>query len=85
MVETDENRLKRLRMRSWRRGTREMDLILGPFADDSLAGQSPALRDIFETLLTENDQDLYLWISDRAEVPEKYEEILDQLREFHEL
>ncbi|NIP76442.1 MAG: succinate dehydrogenase assembly factor 2, partial [Xanthomonadales bacterium] len=32
-----ETRLRRLRIRSWRRGTREMDLILGPFADARLA------------------------------------------------
>ena len=32
------DRLKRLRLRSWRRGMREMDLILGPFADAGLAG-----------------------------------------------
>ena len=33
MAETRETRIKRLRMRSWRRGIKEMDLILGGFAD----------------------------------------------------
>ncbi len=32
MQETAEARLKRMRMRSWRRGTKEMDLVLGPWA-----------------------------------------------------
>ena len=41
MTETPEARLKRLRMRSWRRGTKEMDLILGPWADARL----PAMAD----------------------------------------
>ena len=40
MDETAEARLKRMAMRSWRRGTKEMDLVLGPFADTHLAGLS---------------------------------------------
>ena len=39
-MDDHEARLKRLRMRSWRRGTREMDLILGPFADTQTEGMS---------------------------------------------
>ena len=36
-MDDHEARLKRIVMRSWRRGTREMDLILGPFAEAELA------------------------------------------------
>jgi antitoxin CptB len=67
--ETEATRHARLRMRSWRRGTREMDLILGPFADADLAGLGPADLDAYEALLSENDPDLYLWMSGRAEAP----------------
>lgn len=55
--------LKRLRMRAWRRGIREMDLILGPYADDHLAGMDSATLQAFEVLLEENDHDLYRWIT----------------------
>ncbi|MDO5605898.1 MAG: succinate dehydrogenase assembly factor 2 [Paracoccus sp. (in: a-proteobacteria)] len=65
-MESAENRLRRLRMRSWRRGMKEMDLILGPFADSDLAGLNPAMLDAYEALLAENDQDLYLWITART-------------------
>lgn len=41
MTETPEIRLRRLKMRSWRRGMKEMDLILGHFADEVLTGLSP--------------------------------------------
>lgn len=58
-------RLKRLTMRSWRRGTKEMDLILGPFADTELAGLTESELDLFEMLLEENDHDLYGWITAR--------------------
>ena len=44
----NETRLKRLRMRSWRRGTKEMDLILGPFSDSELERLTPAELDLYE-------------------------------------
>lgn len=66
MSETPEHRLKRLHMRSWRRGMKEMDLILGGFADRSLPGLGAADLDAYEGLLAENDQDLYRWITARV-------------------
>ncbi len=63
MSEAHEHRLKRLRMRAWRRGTKEMDLILGPWADASLRTLPAEALDRFERLLEENDQELYGWIS----------------------
>ena len=60
-----ENRLKRLKMRSWRRGIKEMDLILGPWADEKVAGLAPEALDIYEALLGENDHDLYQWVTAR--------------------
>lgn len=61
----DETNLKRLRMRSWRRGTKEMDLILGPFADSELTSLSENELRRYDALLDENDQDLYPWIAAR--------------------
>lgn len=65
-VETPEIRLRRLRMRSWRRGMKEMDLILGPFADGPLSDLSEADFAAYERLMEENDQDLYRWITARV-------------------
>lgn len=70
--ETPEIRLKRLKMRSWRRGTKEMDLILGPFSDKGLAGLDAQALDEYERLLDENDQDLYQWLSGQVPVPPEY-------------
>lgn len=52
-------------MRSWRRGMKEMDLILGPFSDTELESLTAADLDIYEQLLEENDQDLYLSVTAR--------------------
>jgi len=84
---SDEATLKRMRMRAWRRGTKEMDLILGPFADAALAGLDAPLRAQFEALLGENDHDLYQWVTARigkgagqAEPgPEAYGPLLDRI------
>jgi antitoxin CptB len=80
MTEIHEIRLKRLRLRSWRRGTKEMDLILGGFADAELAGLDGATLDDYERLLEENDWDLYYWVTGAREVPETYSALVGRLR-----
>lgn len=82
----DEARLKRLRMRSWRRGMKEMDLILGPFSDTELEGLTPAEIDLYEALLNENDQDLYPWVTARLKGehpgPEALVALIDRIAGF---
>ena len=85
MSEPDETRRKRLRMRSWHRGTREMDLILGRFADARLAGLDPARLDSFDLLLSENDHDLYRWVAGAESTPQRFEEIVGLIRAHHRL
>lgn len=67
VIETPEARLKRMKMRSWRRGTKEMDLVLGPWADAHLDGLSAAELEEYEVLLAENDQDLMSFIFEQAQ------------------
>ncbi|GAB4272098.1 MAG: succinate dehydrogenase assembly factor 2 [Pararhodobacter sp.] len=83
---SDDARLKRLRMRSWRRGIKEMDLILGPWADESLEELDESALDTFEALLSENDHDLYQWItarigkaSEQPAGPRGYAPLLDRI------
>lgn len=78
--ETPEIRLKRLKMRSWRRGMKEMDLILGPFSDAGLALLSNADLDIYEDLLDENDQELYQWFSGQVEIPSQFVDLIAHLK-----
>ena len=82
MIETPEARLKRLKMRSWRRGTKEMDLILGPFADERMAHLSAADLDLYDALLEENDQDLYPWITGAQPAPENFAGLIAEIAEF---
>lgn len=62
-------RLKRLAMRSMRRGIKEMDVILMRFTALRLATLSAEELDDYEALLRENDQDLYQWVSGQIAPP----------------
>ncbi len=67
---SDDKRLERLRFRCWHRGTREMDLLLGSFADVHVHAFTPEQLDRFEGILQQSDPDLYNWITG-AEAPPK--------------
>ena len=76
-------RIKMLRIRSWRRGMKEMDLLLGPYADKALAELPEDQINAFETMLNENDQDLYAWFTGRVATPENVATALERVRQFH--
>jgi antitoxin CptB len=82
MTETAEARLKRMAMRSWRRGTKEMDLILGPFSDQHLSGLSEADLVTYDRLLLENDQDLMAWILGQSVPPDWVADLLSRITAF---
>ena len=84
MSAPSETRLKRLRLRSWRRGIREMDLILGSFADARLAGLDAATLDTFDAMLEENDQDLYCWISGQEPPPDRLAPLVNRIAAYME-
>lgn len=66
---SDDKRRDRLRFRSWHRGTREMDLLLGSFADANLYAFSADEVDQYEAILELSDPDLYNWITGNEAVP----------------
>ena len=64
-------RLRRLALRASRRGIKEMDVILGPWAAENLPALEAHDLDRFEAMLGENDQDLYRWVTGQAAPPEE--------------
>lgn len=62
-------RRKRLRYRAWHRGSREMDLLLGRFADEHLAALSEGELDAFERIMETSDPDLYAFLTGRTAPP----------------
>jgi antitoxin CptB len=69
MTDLPDTRRKRLLFRSWHRGTREADLILGSFADQHLAGFNTAQLDRYEVLLDRPDPDIFDWLAGRCTPP----------------
>jgi antitoxin CptB len=83
MTDSDDIRRKRLLFRSWHRGTKEADLLLGSFAEQHLAGLSAAELDAYERLIEENDADLWDWlIGQRAAPPEHDPGLIARIRDF---
>lgn len=87
MADTDvrpKERLGRISFRAWRRGFREADLVLGPFADQV----GPLLTDAeltdFEALLAQDDDhELYAWIIESQPTPPAYEtDVMARIRAF---
>ncbi len=74
-IDKDENieiRRKRLKFRSWHRGIKEADILLGSFADQFLDSLSSSQLDDYETMLREPDSDLVAWITGDKVAPEQY-------------
>ncbi|HBR69760.1 MAG TPA: succinate dehydrogenase assembly factor 2 [Rhodospirillaceae bacterium] len=64
-----ENRRKKLIFRSGHRGTKEMDLIMGSFAQKYVPGFSEMELALYEDILQISDPDLYDWITGKQKVP----------------
>jgi len=79
-----DERRRRLLFRAWRRGVREMDLIVGRFADAHIDKLDAAELDQFEQLIEVPNAELYAWIVGNETVPQEHDtEVLHQLMAFH--
>ena len=77
-------RQRRILFRSWHRGMREMDLVLGRFVDAEIARLSESELDDYERLLEAQDRDVFSWLTSEAEIPGLYDTpVLRKIRAFH--
>ncbi len=67
-----DERRKRLLFRCWHRGTREMDLILGRFADAEIATLQDEELATLERLIELPDPDLYAAITGDVPLPPEH-------------
>ena len=78
-----DDRRKRLLFRCWHRGTREMDLILGRFADAEIAALPEAELSQLERLIEVPDPDLYAALSGDALLASQYAgPLFDRIKAF---
>ena len=77
-------RRKQILFRAWHRGMREMDLIMGRFADAEIGAMTEADLADFERLIDAVDRDLFAWITGEADTPEEYDTALfRRMKAFH--
>ncbi|GEP03681.1 succinate dehydrogenase assembly factor 2 [Methylobacterium oxalidis] len=77
-------RRRRTLYRAWHRGIREMDLIMGRFADAEIGSLSETDLSAFEGLIEVPDRDLFRWLTGEAPVPENYDTpVYRRLKAFH--
>ncbi|WP_278920878.1 MULTISPECIES: succinate dehydrogenase assembly factor 2 [Pseudophaeobacter] len=82
--ESHEHRLKRLKMRSMRRGIKEMDILLTAYADANLGLMDGPRLDLYDQLLHENDQDLYQWVTGQVTPPSPYADLINHVAQTHQ-
>ena len=66
-------RRRRALFRAWRRGLREMDLVMGRFADGALTGMEDAELSEFERLLDLPDRQVLAWITGEEPTPPEFD------------
>ncbi len=77
-------RRRKIMFRSWHRGMREMDLIMGHFVDEHISDLSDDELDDFELLIEVPDRDLFSWLVSGVDVPSNYDTpVFRRLQVFH--
>ncbi len=79
-----ETRLKRVKFRANHRGTKEMDLVLGRFADAEAHSMNEEQLGAFEDLLALPDPDIDRWVKEGGPPPD-VASIIAGIRRFHGL
>jgi len=77
-------RRRRALYQAWHRGMREMDILLGKFADAHVGELSDSELDDFENILSAIDRDLFAWLTGEKPLPDDYDTpVMQKLMAFH--
>src|SRR5450631_568035 len=77
-------RQRRILFRSWHRGMRETDLLLGRFANAEIGSLCESELDDYECLLEAQDRDVFSWLTGEVETPSAFDTpVLRKIRAFH--
>ena len=81
-----EMRRRRAAWRATHRGTKELDLLIGGYADATLAKMTKAELEQFERFLMVEETELQAWLlAPRAAVEGEFAALVAELRRFHGL
>jgi antitoxin CptB len=77
-------RRRKLLFRAWHRGMREVDLIMGRFADATVADLTVGELTEFEQLMEVPDREVLAWVTGEAVVPPAYDtQLFRRLHDFN--
>ena len=71
---------KRLLIRSWRRGTKELDLILGKFSNNNVSKLEMTELNLYEQLLSNDDYVIYNWLFGKEDFPKIFQNLINQIQ-----
>ena len=71
---------KKLSIRSWRRGTKELDLILGQFSQENLINFEMSELELYEQFLSNDDHLIYDWLFEKEDSPRIYKSLIKQIK-----
>ena len=72
---------KRLSIRSWRRGTKELDIILGQFSDTNLTEFKISELNLYEQFLSNDDYLIYNWLFGKEDSPKIFKSLVKNIQE----
>lgn len=82
-MNNNEDFIRELVHKSWHRGCKETDILLGYFARNALKKMTSKFLEVYSQFIYEPDWDIYAWLTNEQKSPEKYAEIVLTIQEFH--
>ncbi len=75
--------IRELIHKSWHRGCKETDILLGQFARNHISEMPNEFLELYSSFILESDWDIYAWLTGEAQPPQKYLTIIAQVQSFH--
>ena len=76
--------IRELIYKSWHRGCKETDILLGFFAKDCIETMNETEIELYKEFIAQPDWDIYAWLTEGAKSPEKYTKIIAMILEYHQ-
>ncbi|MBU6339269.1 MAG: succinate dehydrogenase assembly factor 2 [Rickettsiales bacterium] len=77
--------IRQLLYRSKHRGCKETDILLGKFIEDKINEFDDKKLQLYHELINEDDMLIYDWILGKENILEKYIDLIEEIRVFHDI
>jgi len=77
--------IKKLLYRSIHRGCKETDILLGNFAIARTESFDNSKLELYQNFIGEDDMEIYDWLLRAKATPTKYQNLVIEIQEFHDL